>query len=1196
MTVTSQAHINVYCEGETPLFHSVSKGNLEIIKFLCSVEEIDVNKGNESGCTPLSQAVKMGREDIIEFLCMIDNVDISHKDWESTERRKEMFNSPILQPLVVRMAMMGCYEFDVSQRNRLGDTLAHMAVKSNLADGIKFICEQEDVDFNVKNQKNETAFDLIFPENGDLTNQDYLSILRIACRTHGKDVVTRRDSEGRNVLHLAVLDNNVEAFNKLNEINKADVDVNAMENKGDTTLSLAIQNEMDDLTLIILSEPQLKAETHNNLEKDEFHILKDVVVRRKNTENDEFDSILKTYLSDTTVPDYSPKNTPFTLKKLFESADDKKSVLDDFRSKIDNETCPDDVKRIYIALRNITLIGLQQYANHKDLQYVLYKGSVIKTFVKIFVELRGEKYNDSVYLTQLLRVLYISTQANIKCDCESPQDRNLDDSKTTSDIENKNVLSRSLAETLGEDLHKKFKEQVKDISCVNINTEVSNAQLIAKGIQNAYFKDETGLGNPFEKSLTKASEKLSEFLNLRKFFHKCVRRGDFAFIVCFMSIFIQSSDILSDAMVGFKTFNGFSKRLGIFMIALVFVTLIHENIRSVISAYETDQDLLRITLGRKDITDEDIIEKSELNYYNQCSNQVIRSFKRFFWTFKVCDKSGNFSLKSIKPLFFNVLSILMLRPVVDRLIVLSHSPSHLRAVYRQQSKQKSLNQYYMILEQMPELLIQFYVFQIYFNNLRTTEDYKNYGCTELHSFTYRTEYFECVENLWKLKICAPWWEIYSMLVPFFKIPDSMVSLEKMFRILSPETPKMSAAASVCLYVAYILMIPSRLFLFAAVMHSVASNLYVIAYLGLVTLVWLFINVHAKIGRKEGPVEKKAKEYKGDEKIPVRYYIRIIWSLLLFTVRDMVVISLRSADAYLMPPSEVHYSTIRTWRKMLVISSYYFVEAVVGAVVVEHYYPCGQNSEIMKYQGWLYLITLIISVTIITLLSYILQPTKMYIIPRQFPIRAAVVCLCGLLMWAAAALIFQSTTKNSTTAVRLPLIITTSIISLFLLAVVVILRFFSEAKLKKRKEGDSTSGTPNDKKPNFRRFLCCNRKFSCLCCCSAAGETAEYGPVGQEDDEIGKTGASVDRKSKEKSCCVPRLSSCFCCSSHRNPTRDEPSYATVVDQQEYVGMSQLPLSSDKDTVTREEQVRESNNKKEVFVEIQADPETTDVDNV
>ena len=31
---------------------------------------------------------------------------------------------------------------------------------------------------------------------------------------------------------------------------------------------------------------------------------------------------------------------------------------------------------------------------------------------------------------------------------------------------------------------------------------------------------------------------------------------------------------------------------------------------------------------------------------------------------------------------------------------------------------------------------------------------------------------------------------------------------------------------------------------------------------------------------------------------------------------------------------------------------------VGAVFVEHNYPCGRNTEIIKYQGWLYLITVI----------------------------------------------------------------------------------------------------------------------------------------------------------------------------------------------------------------------------------------------
>ena len=1297
-TAVANANINGCCQDKTPLLYAVSNGSLDMIKYLCSFEGIDVNRENYSGETPLIKAVELEKEDVVQFLCGLEGIDLNqknkfgetplskavklkieniikifckdpridvdHKDWETADMQHILCRSPIFYSLVVRMVVKSCHKFDINIRNRLGDTVAHMAVKSGLPDGIEFLSKQEDVDFNVRNQDDKTAFDLVFSENRDLNNEDCTSILQIACRTDGKDVITRRGSEGRTVLHLAVLNNDEEAFSKLYEKHKADIDVNAADKEGNTTLSLAVENKMDDVALIILSDPRLEADNHNRLEKDCYHILKEIVNGRESTENDEFYSILKNCLSDTAVPEIPSKNVLFTLERLLESADDKTSVLDEFRKKIDDEKYPQDVK-IYDALLNITLIGLQQYADHENLQYILYKGSVIKTFVQVFVDLSDDRLNDSDYLVQLLRVLYISTQANIKCDCGSSKDQSVGPPKTTSDSGNEEhvndisdfnkdievnntqsvlevtqaninfesdqsrsphdrntdtigesktkILSRSLAQTLGEDLHRKFKVQIEKISDENKDKKVNNAQLIANGIQNAYFKfkDESGFCDSFEKATTKASEKLSKCLHLRSVFHKCVCRGDFAFILCFLSIFIQSSDIVSDAMVSFKTLNGFSERLGIFMIALVLVTLVHENIRSVVSAYETDQDLLRITLGRKDLTDKDT-EISELNYYTKCSNPILRSIKQFLWTFKVCDESGNFTKNSIKPLTFNLFSILMLRPVVDRLIVLSHSPSHLRAIYRQQAKQKSLNQYYMILEQMPELLIQFYVFQIYFNNLRTAEDIENYGCTEHHSFTYRTEYFECVENLWRLNICAEWWEIYSMLVPFFKIPNSMVCLEKIFRILSPETPKMSAAASVFLYIAYILMIPSRLFLFAAVMHSASDHFYVVAYLGFAISVWLTFKLCARIRRKKDLLEKKAYEDKTEKNWTAEFYIKTIWSLLLFTVRDVVVISLRSADAYLLPSSEVNYKTLRSWKKMLVISSYYFVEGVVGAVIVEHYYPCGRNTVIFKYQGWLYLITLIISVTIITLLSYILQPTKMYIIPRQFLKSAAHVCSLGFVMWLLAVVTFLLTTKNSATDVRLPLIITTLIILLVFLAVVVILRFFSEAKVKKSKDRDaSTNDTLKDKSccsPKFRRFLCCGGTFKCLCCCSDERATAEgtihYTTLEQEDN-LEENEAPADHVT---------MSQLSFASSEDTDTRDskqeqagtsnymqeqagtsnykQEQAGTSNYKQEQAGTSNYKQEQAGTSNYKQEQAGTSNYKQQVFLDIQADPETAE----
>ena len=1169
-TVATSTLINRYYRGETPLFYAVSAGSRDdIIEQLCHVEGIDINKGNESGESPLSKAVKLKNRDLIKFFCKNEKVNVDQKDWATAERQNEMFQSKTFYPLMVRIVAGGGNLFDVSNRNRLGDTLAHMAVKSDLPDGIDFLCKLDDINFNARNQDDETAFDIIFPENRDLNTEDFTSILRIACRTNGKDVVARKDSQDRTVLHMAALSKDEKAFLSLHERNKADIDFNAADNMGNTTLSLAIENEMENVAIILLSQPEIKLDIHEKVEKDGFHLLKDILNRLNTTTKNKFDLILENYLSDKAVPEDPPKNTRFSLEKLFENADDEKSVLDEFRMKIADEAGENDVKAIYTALLNITVTGLQQYANHRNLQYVLYKGSVIKTFVQIFVDLGDEKSDDSVYLVQLLRVLYISTQANIKCDCESLTPKNVMTSEpngTNTQTSNAtHVLSRSLAKTLGVELHKKFQEKVVHISDAERNGEVSNSQLIAKGIHNAYFKDEPGIFDSFKKSLAKANDWLSSFLHIRKFFHKCFCRGDFAFIACFMSIFIQSSDIISDALVGVKTLNGFSERLGMFMIALVIVTLVHENIHSVISAYETDQELLRITLGKIELSEKDISENSDLNYFNELNNCVLRTLGRFLWTFKVCDNHGHgkFTIQSIRPLFFNALSILMLRPVADRLIVLSHSPSHLRAIYRQQAKQKSLNQYYMILEQMPELLIQFYVFQIYFNNLRTEKEYKKYECSGINSFTYKIEYFECVQNLLKLKICASWLEIYSMLVPFVKIPDSIVSLEEMFRILSPETPRMSAAPLVCLRVAYTLMIPSRLFLFAAVMHSSPNILYVAAYGGLVSCVWLTINFTTLMFTKKW--KENLNEGKGFSN--VLKYGKTLWSLMLFTVRDVIVISLRRPEAYLLPPSEVNYKTLRSWKRIFTISSYYFLEGIAGAVIVEHNYPCGRKTEIFKYQGWVYLILLIISITMIALLSYILQPTKINVVPLQFPNRAAIICSFGFVMWLLAAASFIFTTKNKRDQIFLPLVITTLIILFIFLAVVVILRLFSEAK-RRQKRAKNLSTEESSKNRN-----CCLPKRSSNLCCSKNQDSSIA--IGQSNGDIRDEDIVRSNQEKGKRFRIPvflrrgtiyqqveelesaptgnEKSGCLCC-SNRNSTEDKTGAETVGDQKENIEMS------------------------------------------
>ena len=1043
--------------GVTPLAQAVRLNRKDVVQFLLEHPGVDVNRKSNSKETPLSEAVRLQIDDIINLLCKCDRLHVEHENWQTAKKQEDMFESSDFYALLVRLAATGENEFDINKRNSAGHGLLHMAVLTNHEDGIEHLCKQRNFDFKAKSHDGKTAFDLIFPKGDNLLKSQYLSIVKIAHKTGGKDVVRRKDSDGRTVIHIAL--------ELLEEKRKVEV------TSGDSAI--------EDMLLFFLTQPGVEVEIYEQDSKGIFQILEQVI-QKKGAEKIATKFIPQSILWKSSGSKNPPVacGIPFIIEKLFDSANDEQSILDELRRKI-GEDCGDDIKLICSALLNIIIIGLQQNANHERLQYILYKGSVFKTLVQIFVDLDEDTSTDLDYLEKLLRVLYISTQANINCDCvevENPSKivdeeafdqlpENYDANVAAgSEVANEsngcshndkfdstdNACSRTLAKTLGGTLLGKFRERITEIAESekgNIGMEVSNVQLIARGIYNAYFQNEDALFHDIRRTIVEKYNTMMSKMRFSSTLHKCFCRGDFAIILCLFSIFMQSSDIVSDALVGFKTMNGFSKQLGILMIFLVLLTLVHENIRSVITAYETDRELLRISLGKIDLVQKDLEENSKLNYYCGC-NWILKGIGQFFWTFKVNRSSQNSNRRSKKAILFNLLSISMLRPVVDRLIVATHSPSHLRAIYRQQSKQKSLNQYFMILEQIPELLIQFYVFQIYFNILKTSEDFTSYRCTDQpHSFTYKSEYFHCVQNLLKLKICASWYEIYSMLVPFFKIPDSMVSLEKMFRILSPETPKMSSATSWTLYLAYTLMIPSRLFLLAAVLHSVPNQLYVAVYLALATIAWMIINICTII--------KKGKTFTPNSSGRVQkgwaaQCLSTTWSLSLFTIRDLIVISLRRPDAYLLPSSDVNYESLRDWKRVLAISSYFFVEGVVGAVYVENNYPCGRNTDMFKYQGWLYLITLIISVTIISLLSFILQPTKINIIPYQFLVRAGFICSLGFVMWLLAAGTFTFTTTNKREDILLPLIFATLIILSVFLAVVIVLKFFSEAKQNKSK--------------------------------------------------------------------------------------------------------------------------------------------------
>ena len=355
----------------------------------------------------------------------------------------------------------------------------------------------------------------------------------------------------------------------------------------------------------------------------------------------------------------------------------------------------EEMMKLLIAHPSTDLKEVQRCADDPSFSFIFFKGDLYSTILTMFVD-----QSEVSKRTPLIKLLYIIVQAHAQCD----------EAKET-------VLGRLFKDD--KCLLKRFIEEINTIvECEERDDEYKDLQLIAGKIKTFYHKTTSGCGCPSKKT-GQEDVKRSDSI-----FHECYSRGNFSVVLCIFGIFIYTSDLFTDLLVGIEDItSGFSKRLGIFEIFIVIFTLAHENIHSIVGLYSTEEELLKMDAGKASL-DRNDWKKSDINFND---NLCIRLFYLVLWPYKISkeEEEGkwmNFKrkwmhLKALRGLTFNLLSLVCLRPVVDRLNVLLHTPSGLRANIRQQAKQNSLKQYYLILEQIPELLIQFYVFQIIFNDI-----------------------------------------------------------------------------------------------------------------------------------------------------------------------------------------------------------------------------------------------------------------------------------------------------------------------------------------------------------------------------------------------------------------------------------------------------------------------------------------------
>ena len=1009
------------------------------------LEYKDVGGFNNSNL--LHRSSRYGKLDIVRFCVEEKGLNVDIRDGNGDTALHKAVREGHLQVIQVLVSSGA----DVDMKNKFGNTALHWAAHEGHLQVVQHLLSSG-ADVNVKDNDGYTALHWAARKGNLQVLQHLLS--------SGADVNVK-DNDGYTALHWAAREGHLQVVQHLLS---SGADVNVKNNRGSTALHkaagwghlqvvicLAVHGA-DFTGLTIADVEKLLNNNWNEISLQEFDVLSDILNTATASKEDT------------------------RIEKV--NADMNKKLAEII------ETTPD-------------------FANDPKNSLLFYRGHFYKNLVEIYV--RGETQNEKLDVT-LLKTIYVALQSKISCDSNQSKDGEKNQAQGS---ENK-----KLEELLGENLRVRFENKIVQsyVEQVDFINENRDRSLIARKIHGEFIKTKNGCVKTIQSKLTDCWKETIKYCTsctkccldklcrccmksrkckcqIPRLSHKCKTRGNFAVVACFLAVWVYMLDLVTDFTVGYEDYNGFSKKLGIFEMTLVVFTLMHENIRSSISLFETEEELLRIKLGKEVLEPRDWIT-SELV---KNDSPFIQFLIMTFWPFAVRKKDGY--LQCFKAVIYNLLTIFQLRPVVDRLRVLMHSPTNLRVIYRHRTEQDSLKQFYLITEQIPELLIQFYTLQIVFNIAGGAQSGDNQmfsDCGSGHNFSYprftdslnnpdERNWF-CNEIPINSLVCDIVFRLFSAMIPFFMIPSGIVSLEVGLRLLDAATPKMSTIVQYLLQAAYTLMIPARLLMFAALMHAVSIKEIIFGYVLLRVALELLsnrfsigdldrffsTNVNKRLLEQEN--RSWVKKLKGSLS-KLYNFSNTIWRISMFSVRDVFAVSIREPQAYMISPSNVTYKSIRQRNSLTKRCAIFLLEGLVGAWIIEEFYPCGRHSEIFRYIGWMCLASLLLSVTVMTLISDLLHPQHLLTDDKDVLKRLIRTAGLSVVFGIVSSLVFIITQQRTSTEKWVFFGIAVHVLTSGIL--ILVIKFFAYPSEKKDKDiEDSAEMKASESAQSCYLGLCC----------------------------------------------------------------------------------------------------------------------------